>query len=1005
MGFRVLGVIEAVHDGGAVAIASARQRTILAALLVRAGERVTFDALVHALWGDRPPPDARGTMQAHVSRLRRVLTSAAAADSLRSAPGGYVMVLGPRELDAALFEHLVAAARAVAAEDPAAAVAGFDEALALWRGPAYAEVAEQDFARAESARLDELRRVAVDDRADAELALGRHAELISELEATVARHPLRERPCAQLMLARYRDGRIGESLQACRELRTRLADELGLDPSPRVQQLEADILRGAAHLDLPTGSTSVHTDRQVALTSFVGREAALDGLAALLDRARIVTLTGTGGAGKTRLATELAHRVADRFPDGVRVVELAALGDPHAVTDAVAGSLGITRQGSTPLLDTLVAALRPRRTLLVVDNCEHLLPDVAVLVDRVARECPQLVVVATSRERLAIRGEHLWPVAPLEVPTEDAASGATSALLQVPAVRLFCDRATAADPAFRLETTDRPAVVRICRRLDGLPLAIELAAARIRALAPAELALRLGARFNLLATGPRGDTDRHRTLRATIDWSYGLLDPAEATLFDQLSVFTGGFDLAAAEAICAGTAGGQDVAELLVSLVDKSMVTAAPIGTTTRYRLLETLRDYAAERLAGRGDTGERGRAYAQYYVQLAENADRDVCARDEARGVALLDRELDNFRAAHQWSVAHQDADLALRLSAALHFYAVHRLRDEVLGWAAVAAALPTAAGHALRATACASAGFGAAHRGERAEAARLAAEGAASANDSAARADVGETLAVIAIYEGRLADCRRHAREAVHSSQSAGDAYRAQWSSHVEALAAVYARDPDAPAMVDSVHAGAVALGNPSHLAWAWYLRGEAILDADPDQAVAALERAVELAGSVRNHFVRGVALVSSGSARGRSADPWGAVGAFRAIIDHWRRAGDWTHQWTTLRNLVDLLVRLEIDEPAALILGAASRSTSAPPVYGVGADRLARAEELMQSRLGVDRFRAAVERGSTTSDDDLVVLMLDELDQLGARTAPAAGRGHLPSPPTAPRSPAER
>ena len=853
MGFRVLGVIEAVHDGGAVAIASARQRTILAALLVRAGERVTFDALVHALWGDRPPPDARGTMQAHVSRLRRVLTSAAAADSLRSAPGGYVMVLGPRELDAALFEHLVAAARAVAAEDPAAAVAGFDEALALWRGPAYAEVAEQDFARAESARLDELRRVAVDDRADAELALGRHAELISELEATVARHPLRERPCAQLMLARYRDGRIGESLQACRELRTRLADELGLDPSPRVQQLEADILRGAAHLDLPTGSTSVHTDRQVALTSFVGREAALDGLAALLDRARIVTLTGAGGAGKTRLATELAHRVADRFPDGVRVVELAALGDPHAVTDAVAGSLGITRQGATPLLDTLIAALRPRRTLLVVDNCEHLLPDVAVLVDRVARECPQLVVVATSRERLAIRGEHLWPVAPLEVPTEDAASGAASALLQVPAVRLFCDRATAADPAFRLETSDRPAVVRICRRLDGLPLAIELAAARVRALAPAELVLRLGARFNLLATGPRGDTDRHRTLRATIDWSYGLLDPAEATLFDQLSVFRGGFDLAAAEAICG--AGGQDVAELLVSLVDKSMVTAAPIDTTTRYRLLETLRDYAAERLAGRGDTGERGRAYAQYYVQLAENADRDVCARDEARGVALLDRELDNFRAAHQWSVAHQDADLALRLSAALHFYAVHRLRDEVLGWAAVAAALPTAAGHALRATACASAGFGAAHRGERAEAARLAAEGAASANDSAARADVGETRAVIAIYEGRLADCRRHAREAVHSSPKRRRCLpRAVEQPRRSARRGLRARPRCARHGRFGPCRAPSPSGNPSHLAWAWYLRGEA----DPRRATRTRPspRSSEPSswpGPVRNHFVR--------------------------------------------------------------------------------------------------------------------------------------------------------
>jgi predicted ATPase len=617
------------------------------------------------------------------------------------------------------------------------------------------------------------------------------------------------------------------------------------------------------------------------------------------------------------------------------------------------------------------------------------------------RGCPRLVVLATSRERLGVRGEYLWPVAPLAVPADDAASGATTVLLQVPSVRLFCDRATAADPSFRLETSDSQAVVRICRRLDGLPLALELAAARAATLDPAELAERLGERFALLTAGPRDDTGRHRTLRATIDWSYELLEPAEAALFDRLSVFPGGFDLRAVEAVC-GTAGDEDLVQHLVSLVDKSMVSAEPVDASIRYRLLETLHDYAGERLAGRGDTDARGRAHAQFYVQLAEDADRDVCGRNEARGVARLDRELDNLRAAHQWAIGHRDADLALRLSAALHFYAVHRLRDDVLGWAFAAAALPTAAGHRLRATACASAGFGAAHRGERAAATRLAVDGMASATDTSATADVYETLAVIAIYEGRLADSRRYGREAVLAARRAGDMYRAQWSSHVEALAAVYARDQVAPVMVESVHAGAVALGNPTHLAWAWYLRGEAVLDTDPDQALAAFERAVELAEPVRNSFVRGVALVSAGSARGRSADPWSAVGAFREIVCQWREAGDWTHQWTTLRNLVDLLVRLEVDEPAAVLLGAASAAASAQPVFGVGAERLARAERVLRARLGATRFDDAAERGSRTGDDDLVTFVLDELDRLRTVGPAAPDRVGHPVARTGRRSP---
>lgn len=974
--FRVLGPVELVDGNRAVAIGSARRRTILAALLIDAGHLVSFDRLVDILWGDDPPAGARTTLHSHVSRLRQALGTG--DHPLRTHARGYVLQIGPDDLDAARFERLVRLARAERAAHPHRAATLLDEALALWRGPAYAEVADEEFARAEAGRLAELRLVAAEDRIDGLLALGRHAEVIGELEAAVDAHRLRERPCGQLMLARYRHGRTAEALEAYRSLRARLAEELGLDPSDELQRLEAKILARSDSLQVPQPPPAPASTAPAApLSSFVGRDDALASLPALLDRARVVTLTGAGGAGKTRLATELADRVADRYADGVRRVELAPVRDPTAVTLAVAGILGITRQGNEPLDEQLVAALRPRQALLLLDNCEHVLSPVADLVEQLATGCPRLSVLATSRERLAVAGEHVWLVPPLAVP--GPASSAKD-LGRVPSVRLFGDRAAAADPTFDLDEHG-PSVARICRQLDGAPLAIELAAARIRALAPAELADRLGNRFGVLTGGPRGGTGRHRTLRATVDWSYELLEPAEALLFDRLSVFAGGFDLAAAEDVCAGDglAPGQ-LAGLIGALVDKSMVLAEHGATSSRFRLLETLREYGAERLAARGGRAELARAHAHHYVRLAERADADVCGRAEALGVALLDRELDNLRAAHRWVLEDGDADLALRLSAALHVYALHRLQDEVLGWAVTAAGLPGVDGHRLRSTVYGSASQANGHRGEFGAARELATRGLAAAYEETMRIGPLGALGVLALYEGRLAECRYRAGEAVRLADAAGDAYLGQWSRHLAALAAIYANDhASVPAAVAEVDRGAVALGNPSQLAWARYLQGEAVLDDDPDRAAVLLEDTAALALPVRNHFVRGVALVSVTSARGRSTDPRGALRPFRDIIDQWWRAGDWVHQWTTLRNLVDPLLRLGIDEPAALLLGATTAAASAPSLYGPGAERLARAETQLRRRLGDGRFERAAERGRTMVDDDLVAFVLAELDGL--------------------------
>ncbi|HSK60093.1 MAG TPA: BTAD domain-containing putative transcriptional regulator [Actinomycetospora sp.] len=974
----MLGPVDVVVDGRGLDLRSARQLTVLAVLVLHARRTVPAELLIRALWQEWPPAAARGSLHAHLSRLRAALAAHGAGGCLRTEAAGYVLDVAPEQVDAVVFEQRVREARRRLPDDPGAALAILDDALALWRGPAYAGIVEHEPVRGEATRLEELRLGAIDDRTDALLALDRHAEALPDLERAVARHPLRERPRGQLMLARHRAGRTVEALEAFHRLRRMLAEEYGLDPSPALRRLESELLRGSV------GPTSRRPPGSRArLTSFVGREADLAELDRVLADTRLVTLTGTGGAGKSRLAAELADRVADRFSDGVRTVELAPARDGAAVVDAFARELGVRRQGATPLPDTLVAALRPRRVLLVVDNCEHVLDEVAALVGRIVRDCARVSVLATSRQRLAVAGEHLRPVAPLAVPADGCTT--PDALGRVASVRLFRDRASAADPSFRLDDGTAGPVAHICRRLDGLPLAIELAAARVAALRPADLAVRLDARFGLLTGGRRDDTGRHRTLRATIDWSYELLDPAEAALFARLSVFRGGFDLVAVESVCGSDAGRVDTAGLLAALVDKSMVVAAPSGPASRYRLLETLRDHGAE-LLDHEESARVERAHATYFVHLAEAADRDVRGREEARGVAAIARDLSNLRAAHRWAIRTGDADLALRLCAALHFYAIHRLHDEVLGWGVEATELPAAEGHPLRASVLASVAFGAAHRGEREAARALARRGLTAACDPAGRADVLETLAVLDIYEGRLADSRRHGATAVATARRCGDAYRAQWSSHVTALAATYAGDRDTPELIEAVVVGARDLGNPSQVAWAAYLQGEALLDRDPQRAAGLLDEAIALAAPVGNHFVHGVSLVSAGSAGGRSSDPHAAIAPFRDAIDHWSRAGDRTHQWTTLRNLVEVLARIGADEAAAVVLAAGAASPVAPPVFGVGAERLAGAERSLRQRLGPDRFGRAVERGRGLDDDAVVAFALEVLNGLGAPSSPA-------------------
>ncbi|HEX8006817.1 MAG TPA: BTAD domain-containing putative transcriptional regulator, partial [Trebonia sp.] len=636
--------------------------------------------------------------------LRGALRQAGLGDGvIESSPAGYRLAVRPEQVDAIAFEAAArAGGQALAAGDAARAARELREALAAWRGPALADVADEEFAIAQAARLEELRASATLDRIEADLLTGEPGPgLIGELREITAATPLAERPRALLMRALSAAGRQADALAVYHEVRELLADRLGVDPSARLEQIYLQILRQSS------GACSAFPERSVVppqaaprlssgLTSFVGRDEDVSDVLKKLAEERLVTLTGPGGVGKTRLAAEVLARL--RSP--VCFAELAPVTQPAEVPYAVLDAMGIGERriarmtgeaGPAAPLDRLRDTLSGRDMVIVLDNCEHVVDVAAGLAERLLADCPRVRILATSREPLRIDGETLWVVSPLPVPpdapppadTAPLAATDISEMWRYPAVQLLRDRAAAVLPGFELNEANAAAIAGVCRVLDGMPLAIELAAVWLRTLTPAQLAERLADRFALLTSGSRTALPRHQTLRAVVDWSWDLLSGPERVLARRLAIFPAGAALAAAEQVCADDLLPRSaILPALSGLVSKSILTAAeepggfgPRATSgPRYRMLETVRAYGLERLAEGGESDRFRNAMAGYYLDFAETADPRLRTADQVRWFRQLSTEQDNLHAALRWAIALRDSQTALRLVRALGYYWMQR-------------------------------------------------------------------------------------------------------------------------------------------------------------------------------------------------------------------------------------------------------------------------------------------------------------------------------------------
>jgi predicted ATPase/DNA-binding SARP family transcriptional activator/pimeloyl-ACP methyl ester carboxylesterase len=931
----VLGPLVLDGPDGPIRLGSARQRRLLAALVAHQGAGIGAGELIELIW-ETAPADPSAALHTVVARLRALLPPGV---RISTELDGYRLVTDPLTVDVAAFvDHLSAAA---AVSDPRHRLRRLEAGLALWRGRPYPEL-DHPLMEPEVARLEELRFGAAEQHAGALLALGRTGAAVAALEALIAAEPLREGAVALLMRAMVAAGRPTDALGAFARLRTRLADELGLDPTPELRALEQQVLR--QELDIPAPSAPPPQAARLPLSSFVGRDGDVARAAALLAGSRLVTLCGPGGVGKTRLATHVAAAVSGSYDDGVLVVEFGEGGadDVEPVLAAALNLADAERVGTGSVADRIVELLAARSHLLVLDNCEHVADQVAPLVEAITVGAPGVDVLVTSREPLRVDGEHLLAVAPLD--PESAA-------------RLLTDRIGGPGAGTAPEPDEAELVSELCRRLDGLPLAIELAAARAAALGLRGLVDALDSPLDVLRGGRRTASPRHRSLRDVVAWSYGLLDDAQRTLFDRLSVFAGPVEFAAVAEVC-GDAGA------LPDLVARSLVLRTP-AEPARFGMLETLRAFGGSRLATDPAAVRLRADHAAWAVRLAVEITAARRGPGEAAAIRRFDDHLADLRRAHRRLCEHGPAENLLRLGILFSELGylrgridLIRLAEEALTAAGVlepdgtpSAAASPVAGHPLAAVLLGLHAMTCVQRGDLDAAESCAGRAVAiaeAAGEPAAARFGRDALTDLCRVRGELAEALRRSHASLGVARAGGDP-EIEFHTHLQiVLASVAAGDDETAARHESAMAGlAVGLATPTFHAYLAYAGGQrrAALG-DPD-APSYLEEAIRLAEEVDSRFVAGVARHALLTSDGQ--EPADAAAGFGQLIDHWHGFGAWTHLWITIRALIGALSRRGQHGDVAVLLGAMGASPRAARVFGVDPRQMHDVEQAARAALG--------------------------------------------------------
>jgi len=926
----------------------ALQRRLLSVLLLHAPRPVSIDRLAEALWPEQLPSNHVAAVQTHVFRVRKLVRGL----EIDFEHGGYRTAFDDATIDVDVLERHLGEASRLRTSEPDLALRLLDEALALWRGEPWLELLDDELAAIERARLVELRLRCHDERFELLLDHGRGREAIPDLEALTVAHPTRERPHTQLMRALADSGRTVDGLRVYDRLRQALSAELGIEPSLEVRRFHDRLVVGFESED--------HTHRAEAplarpTTTLFGRRREVADTTQLLTQRRLVTLVGTGGVGKTRIALEVAHN-ADRtvYPHGVWWCDLAP-STSSTVIEAIANALEIELGQPGGHATRIASVLRHVRALIVLDNCEHVLDAVAPLAEELLVGCPGIHTLCTSRERLAVEGEQLLQVDPLGAGYSDA-----------PAVELFVDRALAAQSTLRIDAASLAEIGALCERLGGLPLAIELAAARLHTMSVAEIANEIDNGIAVLA-GQRRRVDRQRSLSATLRWSTELLEPSARDGLSALAVFRSAFGVDSAAAVL----GVEEdlVRAVLTSLVERSLVHRDGSG----YVLLEPIRQFAREEM--RQDpiaAARRADRHAAHFVDVAERLDRALLGPDSGLVKQQFDAVLPDLRAARQRLVVNADAERIFRLANAVKRYGVNYLRSELLLWGTEAVDIrpddPRAVDMLALAATCAWA------RGDRAgfiEATEVARSHNAARRDTIP-SELADILGLMALATGNMTDSIDWYRRAL---ATLGDADELRWVElqMTLVLASAYSDAADTNALADEL---LTSIGSPPDgllAAWAWYGAGEAMIGRNDELAERRLRNSVELARRIDCSFIAGIAGASVASLVTRRNGIDEARDLYRWLLPLWVRTGDKAVAWTAMRSIVELLIALDRPDEAATLLAAVRTTDEGHTIFGADRQRLDDAERHVREVLGEQRYHVASRAGERLDVADATELIL--------------------------------